>query len=164
MNTPNRFFIYARKSTDDSSRQLRSIDDQIAELKELARRDGLKIVDVLTEKQTAKVPGRPVFNDMLARIEKGEADGILAWHPDRLARNSIDGGQLIYLLDIGRLLDLKFPTFWFENTPQGKLMLSIAFGMSKYYVDNLSQNIERGRNRKGTRRYLAANDTDRISQ
>jgi len=46
---------------------------------------------------------------------------------DRLARNSIDGGKIIYLLDTGKLLDLKFPTFWFENTPQGKFMLSIPF-------------------------------------
>ena len=39
---------------------------------------------------------------------------------------------------------LKFPTFWFEPTPQGKFMLNIAFGQSKYYVDNLSENVKRG--------------------
>jgi len=64
---------------------------------------------------------------MLDRICAGEASGILAWHPDRLARNSIDGGKIIYLLDTGKLLDLKFPTFWFDSTPQGKFMLSIPF-------------------------------------
>ena len=85
---------------------------------------------------------------MLDRIEKGEAQGILAWHPDRLARNSIDGGKIIYLLDTGKLLDLKFPTFWFDSTPQGKFMLSIAFGQSKYYIDNLSENIKRGHRQK----------------
>jgi DNA invertase Pin-like site-specific DNA recombinase len=63
------------------------------------------------EKQSAKIPGRPIFGKMLARIEKGEANGILAWHPDRLARNSVDGGQLIFLLDSGGLAGLKFPTF-----------------------------------------------------
>ncbi len=67
---------------------------------------------------------------------------------DRLARNSIDGGKIIYLLDTGKLLDLKFPSFWFENTPQGKFMLSIAFGQSKYYVDNLSENVRRGNRQK----------------
>ena len=84
------------------------------------------------------------FDEMLARIEAGEADGILAWHPDRLARNSIDGGKIIYLVDEGKIKSLKFPTFWFEDTPQGKFMLSIAFGQSKYYVDNLSENVKRG--------------------
>ncbi|MFH1611453.1 MAG: recombinase family protein, partial [Patescibacteria group bacterium] len=77
-------------------------------------------------------------------IEKNEAEGILAWHPDRLARNSIDGGRIIYLVDTGKITTLKFPTFWFDPTPPGKFMWSIAFGQSKYYVDNLSENIKRG--------------------
>jgi len=51
---------------------------------------------------------------MLKRIEAGEAAGILAWHPDRLARNSVDGGQIIYLVDTGVIKELKFPTFWFD--------------------------------------------------
>jgi len=80
---------------------------------------------------------------MLDRICAGEASEILAWHPDRLARNSIDRGKIIYMLDPGKIKDLKFPTFWFENTPQGKFMLSIAFGQSKYYVDNSSENISK---------------------
>lgn len=93
---------------------------------------------------SARKPGRPVFEAMLKRIESGEAEGIIAWHPDRLARNSVDGGRIIYLLDNGTLKDLRFATFSFENNSQGKFMLSIIFGYSKYYVDNLSENIRRG--------------------
>ena len=104
MNTQNfqtkKFFLYARKSTDTEERQVRSIDDQIAELKELAKKENLEVVKIFIEKQTAKKPGRPIFNEMLSRIEKGEAEGILAWHPDRLARNSVDGGKIIWLLDV----------------------------------------------------------------
>ncbi len=108
----------------------------------------MEIVDTIVEKQTAKKPGRLLFAEMLKRIEAGEAVGILAWHPDRLARNSVDGGQIIYLVDTGVIQELKFPTFWFDPTPQGKFMLSIAFGQSKYYVDNLSENIKRGHRQK----------------
>ncbi len=39
---------------------------------------------------------------------------------------------------------LKFPTFRFESDPQGKFMLNIMFGQSKYDVDNLSENTKRG--------------------
>ena len=35
-------------------------------------------------------------------------------------------------------------SFWFEPTPQGKFMLSVAFGQAKYYTDNLRENILRG--------------------
>ena len=133
-----KIFLYARKSTDEPERQILSIEAQLFELREYARKEGLNIVREFVESKTAKEPGREIFNDMVASIEKNEAEGILAWHPDRLARNSIDGGRIIYLVDTGKISALKFPTFWFDPTPQGKFMLSIAFGQSKYYVDNLS--------------------------
>lgn len=85
---------------------------------------------------------------MLKRIEQGEVEGILSWHPDRLARNSIDGGRIIHLVDKGIIKSLKFPTFWFEPTPQGLFMLNIAFGQSKYFVDNLRENVKRGLRQK----------------
>jgi len=147
-NQTKKFFIYTRKSTDDKDRQVRSISDQLSELKELALKEQINVVDVFVEKQTAKIPGRPVFNEMIERMEKGEASGILAWHPDRLARNSVDGGKVIYLVDTGVIAEMKFPTFWFDPTPQGKFMLSIAFSQSKYYVDNLGENIKRGKRNK----------------
>jgi predicted transcriptional regulator len=43
---------------------------------------------------------------------------------------------------------LQFPTFWAENTSQGKFMLNIAFGQSKYYVDSLAENTKRGLRQK----------------
>ena len=147
MKSPS-YFLYARKSTDDEERQQLSIPAQIDELKIFAQKEGLSIVDILIESKTAKKPGREIFNSMLSRVSKGEARGILAWHPDRLARNAVDAGQIVYLLDQNLLADLKFPTFWFQNTPQGLFMLSIAFGQSKYYVDSLSENTKRGLRQK----------------
>ena len=145
---PQKFFLYARKSTDVEDKQVLSIEGQLAELREFALKEKLQIIEEFIEKQTAKIPGRPIFNSLLNRVEKGEANGILAWHPDRLARNSVDGGRVIFLLDMGKLQTLKFPAFWFESTPQGKFMLQIAFGQSKYYVDSLSENTKRGLRQK----------------
>ena len=144
----NKFFLYARKSTDVEDKQIRSIEAQITELRAFAKPNNLNVVEEFVEKQSAKIPGRPIFGEMLKRIERGEANGILAWHPDRLVRNSVDGGQIIYLIDCGRITALKFPQFWFEPTPQGKFMLNIAFGQSKYYVDSLSENTKRGLRQK----------------
>src|SRR3989338_5411158 len=139
-----KFFLYARKSTDVEDKQVLSIDAQITELRAFAKNEKLEIVEEFVEKRTAKIPGRPIFGEMMRRIEKGEVSGIISWHPDRLARNSVDGGQIIYFLDIGNLASLKFPSHWFENTPQGKFWLSVAFVQSKYYVDSLSENTNRG--------------------
>lgn len=85
---------------------------------------------------------------MLKRLETGEAHGVIAWHPDRLARNSVDGGRIIYDLDQGHLRDLKFAQYTFENSPEGKWMLNIIFGQSKYFVDKLSKDVKRGQRAK----------------
>ena len=146
---PKNWFIYARKSTDEEGYQVLSIEAQITELKEFAERENLEISEIFIEKKTAKIPGREIFNETISKIETSKIPiGILAWHPDRLSRNSIDGGRIIYLLDTGKLAGLKFPTFSFENTPAGKFFLSIALSNAKYYIDNLSENVKRGNRQK----------------
>ena len=143
-----KYIIYARKSIEEDDRQVLSIEAQLVELKEFAAKEKLEIVASLCEAKTAKEPGRTKFAEMLSFLEKGKADGIISWHPDRLARNSVDGGKIIHFVDRGLIRSLKFPTFWFEPTPQGLFMLNIAFGQSKYFVDNLRENVKRGLRQK----------------
>ena len=132
-----KYYLYIRKSTDEEDRQVLSLEAQMHELKEYAVREHIEIVGTYIEKKTAKVPGREVFNNMLDKIEHGlpHQIGILSWAPDRLSRNSVDAGRMIYLLDTKKLHDLKFPTFAFQNSPSGKFFLSIALSNAKYYVD-----------------------------
>ena len=92
-----RYFIYARKSTDVEDKQVLSIESQLAELRALAKHEQLNVVEVFVEKRSAKMPGRPVFEEMLARIQRGEAQGIVCWKIDRLSRNPVDSGQISWL-------------------------------------------------------------------
>jgi len=142
-----KYFAYCRKSSEGEERQALSIPAQIDEIKRVFGND-MEIVAWFEEKMSAKAPGRPLYDAMIRRIEKGEAQGIVAWHPDRLARNSVDGGWIIHLLDRRILKDLKFVSYSYEHSPQGLFMLQIMFGQSKYYVDNLSVNVKRGMRKK----------------
>src|SRR3989344_735924 len=143
-----KYVLYASKSTEEDDRQVLSIQAQLAELHSYSAKEKFDIVASFYEAKTAKEPGRTVFAEMLSFIERGKADGIISWHPDRLARNSVDGGKIIHMVDRGLIRSLKFPTHWFEPTPQGLFMLNIAFGQSKYFYDNLRENVKRGLRQK----------------
>lgn len=144
--TKLRYVIYARKSTDDPQRQVRSIPDQIAECRQLAVRLRLHIIEPpIVETRSAKRPGkRPLFRQMLNDIRAGKIDGIISWHPDRLARNMKEGGEIIDMVDERLIKDMKFVTQHFSTDANGKMLLGMAFVLSKQYSDNLSQNVTRG--------------------
>ena len=107
MNKP-KYFLYARKSTEEDDKQIMSIEAQLFELREFAHKENLEILEEFQESKSAKTPGRAVFGEMMSKVEEMGNVGILAWHPDRLARNSIDGGRVIYAVDqkniVSRLL------------------------------------------------------------
>lgn len=144
-----RYIIYVRKSTDDKEHQTRSLPDQISECVEYAQKKGLIYIQaVIQEAESAKEPDiRPKFRIMIDTIKAGKYDGIIAWHPDRLARNMKEAGEIIDLLDKHIIKDLKFVSFPYENSPSGKMFLGIAFIMAKQYSDQLGVNINRGNKR-----------------
>jgi site-specific DNA recombinase len=146
MNTKTptiKYFMYARKSSEAEDRQAASIDAQKDELLKIAQEQGLTIVEILTESQSAKKPGRPIFNKMLERIYKGEANGIICWKLDRLARNPVDGGQISWMLQQNAIAEIVtygrtyYPT---DNV----LMMQVELGMANQYIRDLSVNVKRG--------------------
>lgn len=140
-----RAILYARKSSEQEERQVLSVSSQTDELQELARREGLDVVRILTEAASAKAPGtRPVFASMLAMLESGAADAILAWHPNRLSRNSVDSGQLVYLMDLGKLQGIVTPSQTFRNSPADKFLLGLLCGQAKLENDNKRDAVLRG--------------------
>ena len=142
-----KYVLYARKSSEDAGAQAKSLPDQISDCLEYAENKGLVVVETLRESHSAKTSGkRPIFKEMLKKLETGEYDGILAWHPDRLARNSLEAGMIVDMVDNGKIKDLKFPTLEFTNNSSGKLLLNIMFAMSKQYSEHLSENVQRGVN------------------
>ena len=140
--------MYARKSTDVEDKQVLSIDAQLTELREYAKRENIEISAEFIEKQSAKVPGRPIFNKLLNDIEKFGGN-ILAWHPGSFGPQF--GGRRQSDLSPrhgGNLRALSFLPFGVITLVKVNLCSIWLFGQSKYYVDSLSENTKRGLRQK----------------
>lgn len=148
-NKKIKYFIYARKSSESDERQVQSIDDQVKVLTDLARDFKLQVVGVpFIESKSAKDPhGRKVFEEMLARIETGEANGIIAWKIDRLSRNPIDSARIQYMLqkEVVRSIQTVGRVY---NPDDNALILSVESGMANQFLRDLSKNVKRGLNSK----------------
>ncbi|MFA6096853.1 MAG: recombinase family protein [Candidatus Paceibacterota bacterium] len=142
--TKIKYFLYARKSSESDDRQVQSIDDQINKLKELAKDSDLEIIKVLTESKSAKQPNnRPIFENMLAQIEKGKAQGILCWQINRLSRNPVDSGKINWMLQQGTIKSIQ--TIDKQYLPEDNvLMFSMESGMSNQFILDLRKNTKRG--------------------
>ncbi len=146
-NNQTKYFAYCRKSTEGDEKQALSIDSQKEKAKELF--PDLKIVAFLEERKSAFTPyNRSVFTEMLERIKRGEAQGIIAWHPDRLSRNEIDGAMITYMIRQKEILDLKFGSYHFDNSPEGIMFLQLALSQSQYSSAKLSKDVKRGLEKK----------------
>ncbi|MEI6552970.1 MAG: recombinase family protein [bacterium] len=142
---PIKYCLYARKSSEAEERQALSIDSQINEMVTMAQRDGLHIVEVYRESHSAKDCGqRPVYNQLLTDIRGGKFDGIITWHPDRLARNAGDLGAVVDLLDQKKLIEIRTHSQRFTNNPNEKFLLMILGSQAKLENDNKSINVKRG--------------------
>ena len=122
-----------------------SIDSQIKEMRAMAERDGLNVVELKQESHSAKNSGmRPVFNELLNDLRKEKFDGILTWAPDRLSRNAGDLGSLVDLMDQNKLMQIRTFGQSFSNTPNEKFLLMILCSQAKLENDNRGVNVKRG--------------------
>ncbi len=141
--TVNRYIIYCRKSSESDERQIQSLPDQISILVPLIQSRGLQLVGKpLQESRTAKIPGRPVFDQLIKMVEDGKANCIALLNPSRLSRNTVDTGKIIYLMDQEVLIEVVTPHQTFKNNPLDKFMLNLLCSQAKLENDNKSVNIK----------------------
>lgn len=142
--TPEAAIIYCRKSSEQEDRQVLSIESQLRETLAVAHASGLRFRDerdVLTESRSAKIPGRPKFNEMIDRIRRGHGTVIVAFKLDRLARNMQDGGMVIQLLQEGKIRRIVTTERTYLPT-DNVMMIAVELGMANQYSRDLSTHVK----------------------
>lgn len=147
------YALYARKSSEGDDRQVLSIESQLNEVKALAARENIKITKFYQEARSAKEPGRPIFNQMIEDIKKGEIDAIICWKIDRLGRNPVDDGIIKWLLQTSKIKRIR--TIEKEYLPgDNVLILSVEQGVANQFILDLRENTKRGLRTKVSRGWL----------
>ncbi|MEO0405045.1 MAG: recombinase family protein, partial [Bacteroidota bacterium] len=110
----------------------------------------MNVKEIIQEAKSAKEPGRQGFNSLLQKVDEGEADGILCWKLNRLARNPIDGGQIQWRLQNSKVRHIR--TFSGNHYPEDNvLQMQVEFGMANQFIKDLSVDVKRGMRQKAER-------------
>lgn len=136
-----RTIIYARYSSD--LQNSRSIADQIALCRDRAAQEGWQIIDTFTDEAISGAAGigedqRPGLNALLARVERGGVDQIIAESTSRIARHQGDGfairerlsyfGVRLFTLSQGEIDEIKG---WVQGFLDSQARKDIAFNVKR---------------------------------
>jgi DNA invertase Pin-like site-specific DNA recombinase len=132
---------YARVSTTQQRDSGLGVAAQRAALERAAQERGLELVDVLVDVASAKRKNGKLVNRSaaMARVEAGEADGILVTKLDRLARSFLDFAEILdqaqrkgwALIILDPALDL--------STPTGRLVAGILAQVAEFERELVSE-------------------------
>ena len=155
---PKRGAIYARVSSDSQDVN-NSIEAQIAECEEFAKRHNIVIVKIyIDEVETGLVSSRAQFQEMMGDASANEKhfDVILVWKFSRFSRDKYDNA--IYKSRLQkrgvRIVSIKEPI---DDSPAGQMMENMIESMDAFYSANLSQDVRRGQRQVAIRGYYPGN-------
>lgn len=137
--------IYARFSSDKQDEA--SIDAQVRACREYASGKGYTILEVYADEAVSgkgsKTASRKAYQRMLRDVNKGLFDTILIHKYDRVARNLGEHVNLEKRLK-DRQVELIAVAQDFGNTSEAKIMRTLMWSLSEYYLDNLSSEVKKG--------------------
>lgn len=128
---------YARVSTAGQRKDGNSLEDQQMKLKDA----GAEMI--VSDAYTGTKLDRPAFSQLIEKLETG--DTLIVSKLDRFARTASDGARLVQdLVDRGVVVEI-LNMGKADNTPIGKLMISIMLAFSEYERDMIVERTQTGK-------------------
>lgn len=147
MTACKRVVLYGRVSADD--RDGRPVDDQLAQLRAWAVRDGMEVVaehrdDGISASRFARKAARPGWQDVLDVIASGKADGLAVWEVSRSTRDRAVWAALVAgLIDAGAVLVVDGRVHD-PADPDDGFMLDLGAALAVREVAMMSKRVRRG--------------------
>lgn len=137
-----RVALYARVSTDGQT-----VENQLRELKAVAKRHGWKVVETFTDKGISGAKGRngrPGFNELHKAISRKDVDMVAAWSVDRLGRSLQD--LVAFLGELGgKDVDLYLHQQGLDtSTPAGRAMFGMLSVFSEFERALIQERVRAG--------------------
>ena len=140
-----RAVIYARFSSDKQDEA--SIDAQIRACREYAAVKDFTIigtyVDEAVSGKGSKTASRKAYQRMLRDVDRGTFDTVLIHKYDRVARNLGEHVNLEKRLK-DRHVELIAVAQDFGSSNEAKIMRTLMWSLSEYYIDNLAAEVKKG--------------------
>src|SRR5262245_13531105 len=136
--------LYARVSTRDQ----KSIPDQLADLRTYAKLKDFTIVAEYEEQESGKRDTRPIRYELLKRAWKRDFDVVLVWKLDRWGRNVQD--LVTTVADLGNR-DIGFVSFSDNidlTTTNGGLFFHILCAFAQFERETIVDRVKAGVNKK----------------
>lgn len=129
---PTRIYGYARVSGKRQKPEL-----QIEAMKKL------KCDEIVIEKISAFAPERPLFNNLLGRLKKG--DTLVVWNLSRLGRGMFDLFKIMAHLQKEEVIFVSITENIDTSTTTGRIMFSFLSIMGEYEAELLKERTEAGK-------------------
>ena len=141
-----RVSLYARVSSDKQERE-ETIDSQLAQLRDLAQKKGLTVVDrhvYLDEGYSGDLMARPGLDRLRDDVRDGLVDTALFHCPDRLARRY--AYQVVVIEELERNgCEIDFVNREIARTPEDKMLLGMQGLFAEYERAKIMERTRRGR-------------------
>jgi DNA invertase Pin-like site-specific DNA recombinase len=137
------YFAYTRVSTVRQGEHGVSLQEQKSEIERYARQKGLSISEWFEERETAAKFGRTLFTQLMKRLRKGEADGVVIHKIDRSARNLRDWADIAQLVDDGVEVHFTRESVDMQSS-SGRLSADVQAVVAANYIRNLREETIKG--------------------
>lgn len=137
-----RCVIYVRVSTTHQN-----TDSQLMELRDVAKKQNLKIISEISDKGISGVKNRDArdgFDRLHKVIEKKSADVILCWSIDRISRSMLDLAQFLEAVQSSGIDLYCHQQNVNTNSPAGRLVFNIFSSLASWEREMITERVKMG--------------------